>query len=168
MSVAPYPIQCYRDSKWIEIQTDKLLPGDIVAVGEHGLTFSSHRLLNTSLQREWMKRLLFQLISCWSMELASSTKPCYQESRHLCSKSPPRSSNRQTNSTWMGSIKLQSYLAEQKFSKLQNLVGLLLIGNLQNFHLSLSWNSFTDSDTQPGMPWCCAPHWLRNGAGATC
>ena len=33
MSVVPYPIQCFRDSKWIEIQTDKLLPGDIVSVG---------------------------------------------------------------------------------------------------------------------------------------
>ncbi|KAJ2930562.1 hypothetical protein H1R20_g6550, partial [Candolleomyces eurysporus] len=32
MSVAPYPIQCYRDSKWIELQTDKLLPGDVVSV----------------------------------------------------------------------------------------------------------------------------------------
>ncbi|KAF9524952.1 endoplasmic reticulum Ca-transporting P-type ATPase [Crepidotus variabilis] len=36
MSVAPYPIQCYRDSKWIEIQTDKLLPGDIVSVARVG------------------------------------------------------------------------------------------------------------------------------------
>jgi cation-transporting ATPase 13A1 len=33
MSVVPYPVQCYRDSKWIEVQTDKLLPGDIVSVG---------------------------------------------------------------------------------------------------------------------------------------
>jgi len=31
--VAPYPIQCYRDGKWGELQTDKLLPGDIVSVG---------------------------------------------------------------------------------------------------------------------------------------
>lgn len=33
MSVVPYPIQCYRDSKWVQIQTDKLLPGDVVSVG---------------------------------------------------------------------------------------------------------------------------------------
>ena len=33
MSVAPYPIQCYRDKKWVKIQTDALLPGDIVSVG---------------------------------------------------------------------------------------------------------------------------------------
>lgn len=33
MSVVPYPIKCYRDSKWIEVQTDKLLPGDIISVG---------------------------------------------------------------------------------------------------------------------------------------
>lgn len=34
MSVVPYAIRCYRDSKWIEIQTDKLLPGDVVSIGE--------------------------------------------------------------------------------------------------------------------------------------
>ncbi|KDQ23371.1 hypothetical protein PLEOSDRAFT_62301 [Pleurotus ostreatus PC15] len=32
MSVAPYPIQCFRDSKWIEIQTDALVPGDVVSL----------------------------------------------------------------------------------------------------------------------------------------
>ncbi|PPQ99954.1 hypothetical protein CVT24_009533 [Panaeolus cyanescens] len=32
MSVAPYPIQCYRNGKWIQLQTDELLPGDVVSV----------------------------------------------------------------------------------------------------------------------------------------
>ncbi|KAF9561719.1 endoplasmic reticulum Ca-transporting P-type ATPase [Agrocybe pediades] len=32
MSVSPYPIQCYRDSKWVTVSTDKLLPGDIISV----------------------------------------------------------------------------------------------------------------------------------------
>ncbi|KAF8958414.1 endoplasmic reticulum Ca-transporting P-type ATPase [Flammula alnicola] len=32
MSVVPYPIQCYRDNKWVKIQTDNLLPGDVVSV----------------------------------------------------------------------------------------------------------------------------------------
>ncbi|KAF8137626.1 hypothetical protein EV363DRAFT_1254544 [Boletus edulis] len=32
MSVAPYPIQCLRDSKWMTLQTDELLPGDVVSV----------------------------------------------------------------------------------------------------------------------------------------
>ncbi|EMD32432.1 endoplasmic reticulum Ca-transporting P-type ATPase [Gelatoporia subvermispora B] len=32
MSVAPYPIQCKRDNKWAIIQTDELLPGDIVSI----------------------------------------------------------------------------------------------------------------------------------------
>ncbi|KAF5309972.1 hypothetical protein D9619_010464 [Psilocybe cf. subviscida] len=32
MSVAPYPIQVYRNGKWSEIQTDKLLPGDVVSI----------------------------------------------------------------------------------------------------------------------------------------
>jgi cation-transporting ATPase 13A1 len=34
MSVAPYPIQCFRDNKWVTIQTDDLLPGDIVSIGK--------------------------------------------------------------------------------------------------------------------------------------
>jgi cation-transporting ATPase 13A1 len=33
MSVAPFPIRCLRDSTWITIQTDELLPGDVVSVG---------------------------------------------------------------------------------------------------------------------------------------
>ncbi|CAK5262273.1 unnamed protein product [Mycena citricolor] len=32
MSVTPYPIQCYRDQKWQEVQTDKLLPGDVISL----------------------------------------------------------------------------------------------------------------------------------------
>ncbi|KAG2119211.1 hypothetical protein DEU56DRAFT_837395 [Suillus clintonianus] len=32
MAVAPYPIQCYRDSKWVTVQSDELLPGDLVSV----------------------------------------------------------------------------------------------------------------------------------------
>lgn len=31
--MAPYAIQVYRDSKWSELQSDKLLPGDVVSVG---------------------------------------------------------------------------------------------------------------------------------------
>jgi magnesium-transporting ATPase (P-type) len=50
MSVVPYPIQCYRESKWAQIQTDKLLPGDVVSVGmslyQLIFFFSSH--LHTS------------------------------------------------------------------------------------------------------------------------
>ncbi|KAG9049932.1 hypothetical protein FS837_008518 [Tulasnella sp. UAMH 9824] len=32
MSIAPYPIQCLRDKKWQTIQTDHLLPGDVVSI----------------------------------------------------------------------------------------------------------------------------------------
>ncbi|THG99504.1 hypothetical protein EW145_g7255 [Phellinidium pouzarii] len=32
MSIEPYAIQCFRDSKWIVIQSDELLPGDVVSV----------------------------------------------------------------------------------------------------------------------------------------
>ncbi|KIL62774.1 hypothetical protein M378DRAFT_165239 [Amanita muscaria Koide BX008] len=35
MSIAPFPIQCYRDSKWVEIQSDRLLPGDVVSIVCH-------------------------------------------------------------------------------------------------------------------------------------
>ena len=33
MPVAPYPSLCLRDSEWIVIQTDELLPGDVISVG---------------------------------------------------------------------------------------------------------------------------------------
>ena len=33
MAVAPFPIQCVRGGKWVTIQTDELLPGDVVSVG---------------------------------------------------------------------------------------------------------------------------------------
>ncbi|EGO29932.1 cation-transporting ATPase [Serpula lacrymans var. lacrymans S7.9] len=32
MSVAPYAIQCLRNSKWVTIQSDELLPGDVVSI----------------------------------------------------------------------------------------------------------------------------------------
>ena len=34
MSIEPYPIQHYRDGKWVEVQTDELLPGDVDSLGE--------------------------------------------------------------------------------------------------------------------------------------
>ena len=34
MSIEPYPIQCYHDGKWVKVQTDELLPGDIASLGE--------------------------------------------------------------------------------------------------------------------------------------
>jgi cation-transporting ATPase 13A1 len=33
MSIKPYDVYVYRQSKWTEIQSDKLLPGDLVSVG---------------------------------------------------------------------------------------------------------------------------------------
>jgi cation-transporting ATPase 13A1 len=33
MSIKPYELFVYREKKWIEIQSDKLLPGDVVSVG---------------------------------------------------------------------------------------------------------------------------------------
>lgn len=33
MSIAPYAIQCRRDGKWATVQSDELLPGDIVSIG---------------------------------------------------------------------------------------------------------------------------------------
>jgi manganese-transporting P-type ATPase len=34
MSVAPYSIQCLRDGKWGTLQTDQVLPGDVISIGE--------------------------------------------------------------------------------------------------------------------------------------
>ncbi|KAB8281294.1 hypothetical protein B0I72DRAFT_90095 [Yarrowia lipolytica] len=36
MGLAPYPVQVYRDNAWSEIQSDQLLPGDIVSVTRSG------------------------------------------------------------------------------------------------------------------------------------
>ena len=35
MSIEPYRIQVYRDSKWTSIQSDELLPGDVVSLARH-------------------------------------------------------------------------------------------------------------------------------------
>lgn len=35
MAVAPFPIQCKRDGKWSTIQTEELLPGDLVSIGTY-------------------------------------------------------------------------------------------------------------------------------------
>lgn len=37
MSIKPYAIQVYRENKWTEIQTDDLLPGDMVSVSTYTL-----------------------------------------------------------------------------------------------------------------------------------
>lgn len=37
MSIKPYAIQVYRENKWTEIQTDHLLPGDMVSVSTYTL-----------------------------------------------------------------------------------------------------------------------------------
>ena len=34
MSIELYLVQCYRDGKWVKVQTDKLLPEDVVSIGE--------------------------------------------------------------------------------------------------------------------------------------
>ncbi|KDQ55430.1 hypothetical protein JAAARDRAFT_208707 [Jaapia argillacea MUCL 33604] len=35
MSVAPYPIQSFRDSRWLTISTEELLPGDVISIVRH-------------------------------------------------------------------------------------------------------------------------------------
>ncbi|KAH7098014.1 hypothetical protein BKA62DRAFT_714380 [Auriculariales sp. MPI-PUGE-AT-0066] len=32
MSIAPYPVQCFRSGAWVTVQSDELVPGDIVSV----------------------------------------------------------------------------------------------------------------------------------------
>ena len=33
-SIESYPIQCHHDGKWVKVQTDELLPGGVVSLGE--------------------------------------------------------------------------------------------------------------------------------------
>ena len=35
MSIEPYPTQCFSDGKWVKVQTDELLPGEVDSLGEH-------------------------------------------------------------------------------------------------------------------------------------
>lgn len=51
MSVAPYPIQCKRDSKWVTLQTDELLPGDVVSIGKVS-TYSWELLIDMPIVRQ--------------------------------------------------------------------------------------------------------------------
>jgi len=44
MAVAPFPIQCMRGGEWVTIQTDELLPGDVVSVGETVFPCRCHRI----------------------------------------------------------------------------------------------------------------------------
>ena len=34
MLIEAYPIQCYHDGKWVKVQTNELLPGDVASLGE--------------------------------------------------------------------------------------------------------------------------------------
>lgn len=43
MAVAPFPIQCMRSGQWVTIQTDELLPGDVVSVGKLALCCRYHQ-----------------------------------------------------------------------------------------------------------------------------
>ena len=44
MAVAPFPIKCLRDKSWITMQTDDLLPGDVVSIGMI-FTLSTYRVV---------------------------------------------------------------------------------------------------------------------------
>ena len=41
MSIKPYDILVRRENKWVEVQTDELLPGDLVSVGECSGSFGA-------------------------------------------------------------------------------------------------------------------------------
>lgn len=40
MSIKPYAIMTRREGKWVEVQTDELLPGDVVSIGAFPLSLS--------------------------------------------------------------------------------------------------------------------------------
>lgn len=52
MAVAPFPIQCMRGGKWTTIQTDELLPGDVVSVGKEIWVVAATNLSNPALARQ--------------------------------------------------------------------------------------------------------------------
>src|SRR5882762_2917425 len=52
MSVAPYPIQCLRDGKWVILQTDQLLPGDVVSISAPSAPFVPHSIADPLLVRQ--------------------------------------------------------------------------------------------------------------------
>ncbi|OAX30907.1 hypothetical protein K503DRAFT_806576 [Rhizopogon vinicolor AM-OR11-026] len=48
MTIAPYPVQCYQESKWSTIQSDKLLPRDAltpIPMVRHTLAFTLFMLI---------------------------------------------------------------------------------------------------------------------------
>jgi len=47
MSIEPFPIQCLRDNKWVSVQSDTLLPGDVVSIvrGHNETTIPADLLL---------------------------------------------------------------------------------------------------------------------------
>jgi manganese-transporting P-type ATPase len=46
MSITPFPIQCLRNAQWTIVQTDELLPGDVVSIGA---SIRSHHLTITDI-----------------------------------------------------------------------------------------------------------------------
>ena len=60
MSVAPFPIQVLRDSKWSVLQSDELLPGDVVSLG----IYSSQSALVTSLTQSSAQSSVRNQYSC--------------------------------------------------------------------------------------------------------
>ena len=44
MSIKPYAILTRRENAWIEIQTDELLPGDLVSIGKSPFILGSAEL----------------------------------------------------------------------------------------------------------------------------
>lgn len=45
MSVEPFPIQCCRDGKWSVVQTDDLVPGDVVSISTFYSGYGQDRIL---------------------------------------------------------------------------------------------------------------------------
>ncbi|KIJ89464.1 hypothetical protein K443DRAFT_126767 [Laccaria amethystina LaAM-08-1] len=49
----PYPIKCYHDTSWIEVQTDKLLPSDLFSVAhKNTVLFSGAKSLQATQSSE--------------------------------------------------------------------------------------------------------------------
>lgn len=67
MSIKPYPILVRRVGVWTEVQTDELLPGDLVSIGKSSLSYpaslTDSRRCSTNQGRLWSP--LRSLAAAW-------------------------------------------------------------------------------------------------------
>lgn len=81
MSIKPYAIMTRRENEWIAIQTDELLPGDLVSIGEFFPPPETERILTIHCQSERRKTRVSPATYSSCVDPASSTRLCSLENR---------------------------------------------------------------------------------------